>query len=331
MAAASSPVTVPRKRRTAPRTTTGCLCCRLRRKKCDETKPECLGCIRNGLICSFASVPVNDEPDNKVDSPEQASRRGISGNREQPFQVHRALGTPWLQKPASRLLFDHYRGKTAGKLGGITGPDNPFIACILPLAIADSLVMHGVLALSGAHMINGNKSVDVTSSTWIHYGLAVRGLKHELTKKVVTNQADTARLLVTTLLLSHVEVCCIDSYLIDMHLKKHQDHRRKFPWGCFPSSSCQSTLCSLAFQRGVSAEQRKLARLSPRTLRLSCIGWEHHSQLRVRSTGHPFRFIYVFAQLFGRIKLYVPSLPACHKTYRKMLCQYSAIQIMCGC
>ncbi|PVH77340.1 hypothetical protein DL98DRAFT_423925 [Cadophora sp. DSE1049] len=55
-------------------------------------------------------------------------------------------------------------------------------------------------------MINGNNSVDVTSSTWIHYGLAVRGLKHELTKKVVTDQADTARLLVTTLLLSHVEI-----------------------------------------------------------------------------------------------------------------------------
>ncbi|KAK5553782.1 DNA-binding transcriptional regulator ume6 [Exophiala xenobiotica] len=30
---------------------TGCFTCRRRRKKCDETKPECIGCIRAGYIC----------------------------------------------------------------------------------------------------------------------------------------------------------------------------------------------------------------------------------------------------------------------------------------
>ncbi|KAH7403085.1 fungal-specific transcription factor domain-containing protein [Cadophora sp. MPI-SDFR-AT-0126] len=208
MTATSHLSAVPRKRRPAPRTTTGCLCCRLRRKKCDETKPECLGCIRNGLICSFASTTDVEKSETEVASPEQnqATLRAKATRRDTSFHVYRAPGTPWLAKPASRLLFDHYRGKTAGKLGGITGPDNPFVACILPLAEGDSLVMHSVLALSGAHMINGNNSVDVTSSTWIHYGLAVRGLKHELTKTAVTDHADTARLLVTCLLLSHVEI-----------------------------------------------------------------------------------------------------------------------------
>ncbi|KAK0115656.1 hypothetical protein ONS95_000074 [Cadophora gregata] len=199
-----------RKRRPAPRTTTGCLCCRMRRKKCDETKPECLGCIRNGLICSFGSKAHDDhgKADTQRDSPEQnqAPWRTTSAKRYPSLQVCRAPGTPWLAKPASRLLFDHYRGRTAGKLGGITGPKNPFIACILPLAEGDSLVMHSLLALSGSHMINGNDSEAVASSTWIHYGLAVRGLKHALTEKVVSNQADTAKLLVTCLLLSHVEI-----------------------------------------------------------------------------------------------------------------------------
>ncbi|KAH8812665.1 fungal-specific transcription factor domain-containing protein [Xylogone sp. PMI_703] len=35
------------------RSTTGCLCCRLRRKKCDEHRPSCLGCQRNNLLCSW--------------------------------------------------------------------------------------------------------------------------------------------------------------------------------------------------------------------------------------------------------------------------------------
>ncbi|KAJ6031349.1 hypothetical protein N7540_002081 [Penicillium herquei] len=32
---------------------TGCLICRRRRKKCDENKPSCIGCVRNGLDCQW--------------------------------------------------------------------------------------------------------------------------------------------------------------------------------------------------------------------------------------------------------------------------------------
>lgn len=37
------------------RTRTGCLCCRLRRKKCDEIKPTCSGCLRNEIICQWST------------------------------------------------------------------------------------------------------------------------------------------------------------------------------------------------------------------------------------------------------------------------------------
>lgn len=36
-----------------PRTRTGCIGCRLRRKKCGEEKPRCAGCNRNGLLCTW--------------------------------------------------------------------------------------------------------------------------------------------------------------------------------------------------------------------------------------------------------------------------------------
>ena len=35
---------------------TGCLVCRLRRKKCDEDKPICRGCARNSLVCRWPSL-----------------------------------------------------------------------------------------------------------------------------------------------------------------------------------------------------------------------------------------------------------------------------------
>ncbi|KAK4665548.1 hypothetical protein QC763_402530 [Podospora pseudopauciseta] len=41
-----------RKRNFSNRTKTGCLTCRKRKKKCDETKPECNNCIRGGFVCA---------------------------------------------------------------------------------------------------------------------------------------------------------------------------------------------------------------------------------------------------------------------------------------
>lgn len=41
-----------RKRNFSNRTKTGCLTCRRRKKKCDESKPECNNCIRGGFVCS---------------------------------------------------------------------------------------------------------------------------------------------------------------------------------------------------------------------------------------------------------------------------------------
>ncbi|KAI0394667.1 hypothetical protein F5Y17DRAFT_244106 [Xylariaceae sp. FL0594] len=40
-----------RKRNFSNRTKTGCLTCRKRKKKCDETKPECTNCVRGGFVC----------------------------------------------------------------------------------------------------------------------------------------------------------------------------------------------------------------------------------------------------------------------------------------
>src|ERR1700710_2243246 len=37
------------------RTRTGCDSCKLRRKKCDERKPICVGCERNSLCCTWSS------------------------------------------------------------------------------------------------------------------------------------------------------------------------------------------------------------------------------------------------------------------------------------
>ncbi|KUJ15662.1 uncharacterized protein LY89DRAFT_90811 [Mollisia scopiformis] len=41
-----------RKRNFSNRTKTGCMTCRRRKKKCDESRPECNNCLRGGFVCS---------------------------------------------------------------------------------------------------------------------------------------------------------------------------------------------------------------------------------------------------------------------------------------
>ena len=50
-----------------PRTTTGCLCCRLRRKKCDENRPVCNGCDRNRLIYTWPQQPHPNQKSKSAD------------------------------------------------------------------------------------------------------------------------------------------------------------------------------------------------------------------------------------------------------------------------
>ncbi|KAK6225699.1 hypothetical protein QIS74_01746 [Colletotrichum tabaci] len=54
----SSSATKPRRTLAGPifRVRTGCLTCRGRKKKCDETKPRCRGCERNKLDCQWPST-----------------------------------------------------------------------------------------------------------------------------------------------------------------------------------------------------------------------------------------------------------------------------------
>lgn len=44
---------VVKEKKKITRTKTGCLCCRRRKKKCDERKPACSGCLRNNLECVY--------------------------------------------------------------------------------------------------------------------------------------------------------------------------------------------------------------------------------------------------------------------------------------
>ncbi|KKY27451.1 putative transcription factor cys6 [Phaeomoniella chlamydospora] len=110
------------------RTKTGCLTCRVRRVKCDETKPICIRCTKTGRHCDgYSSVPI--------------SRRELIA-RQFPDDNFTAF---------ERKCFELFRLRTA-KAGW---------ELILQLSHLEPSIRHGILALGALHH---ECDIDTTSS-----------------------------------------------------------------------------------------------------------------------------------------------------------------------
>jgi hypothetical protein len=89
--------------------------------------------------------------------------------------------------------------------------DNPFVTILLPLGYADDLLMHALLACSGAHLAyrEGN-NVGIAAATNLHYSLLVSQLRVEFSSLREDDVGKKLRLLRVLLMLCQYEV----SYII---------------------------------------------------------------------------------------------------------------------
>ena len=81
--------------------------------------------------------------------------------------------------PESQILLSHYLDVTGPKLA--PAPDTPFVSWLLPVAYSDDLLMNGILALSGGHLLYKlpeNRAIQQATSR--HYSLALQSLQQVL-------------------------------------------------------------------------------------------------------------------------------------------------------
>ncbi|CAK7220921.1 hypothetical protein SEUCBS140593_004398 [Sporothrix eucalyptigena] len=76
-------------RRNYPRSRNGCLTCRQRKKKCDETRPQCVGCARNKLSCVWPVRTKTATGSSSGDAPGTGagSNHGLSGTHPCPLMT----------------------------------------------------------------------------------------------------------------------------------------------------------------------------------------------------------------------------------------------------
>ncbi|KIW30414.1 uncharacterized protein PV07_06158 [Cladophialophora immunda] len=244
------PFPVPKSRNS--RTKTGCLCCRLRRKKCDEATPVCNNCVRNNLICSWPRTIAHDSSRRRSDlgwrirlqegllEPTPRRRHGLSfgdhptscddestsDSKSTTLSRSRVWGMPSLWEPAliksteSQTLLSHFVHKTAAQLVA-TGPqDNPLLSRILPWAYSETMIMDAIMALGGAHVSHKTGNQALRHATINHYLSAMRKLKYALTKWDHGAPQSTLRLLTIAILLCQYEaVTCNRRSVAYYHLR----------------------------------------------------------------------------------------------------------------
>ncbi|KAJ6188708.1 C6 zinc finger domain protein [Penicillium mononematosum] len=218
------------------RRSTGCIPCKLRRKKCDERKPTCVACARNVLLCAWDSGSHTSRPHNSDDrvsrTSQQPTRLVPASKSANPENVALCVAPalhPQLANAKTNFLYSFFYSRAAQTLSIKDGLGNPFIHVLMPLAAASDIVFQAMIAFSGV-MYQQQHSASFAQATWEHYAQAIRSLKHALTLHV-EHQADRGtELLATVLLLISLEVSKSDS---DGHAFCHLQACRELVSGAF--------------------------------------------------------------------------------------------------
>lgn len=215
-----------------PRSKTGCLSCRLRKKKCDEAKPRCRACCRNHLECKWFDVPggvirptsehkpfgqgsaVHQIPTQQAESSASLAAT-MASTVQSPTRDLPRPGTACTLTQVSITLLRHYFECTAGLLCTSLPTKCPFITVVLPLAYTDELLMHTVLALSGTHLecrqsrqhAGSITAVDpvMQHATALHYQKTISGLRREIVNFDTANDHKQTRILLILIIACHYE------------------------------------------------------------------------------------------------------------------------------
>lgn len=242
------------------RTRAGCLTCRSRRKKCDEVKPRCAGCRRNQLPCDWPPSTGSEDHDSASSSTPTSSSTQIVRQRIQASssiavtrrQVSSPASIPWsvsavhigaendtracMLTPQSVNLLSHFLVHTATcfAMGPLDG--NPFVTVFVPLASTDDLLMHSLLALSGAHLSSKEpENIELARAADMHYSKLLHGLRREFSTLQEEDLRKKERLLRLLMVACHYEVSSPPPLynraygVLTSHLA--QGCFRKPPWG----------------------------------------------------------------------------------------------------
>ncbi|KAJ5693005.1 hypothetical protein N7462_002428 [Penicillium macrosclerotiorum] len=187
---AGAPAAVPRKRGrprkhplpapggqvkvTKGRSKTGCITCRRRKKKCDETKPACLNCQKNAVVCE--GYP----PKEIWKSGRQKMADAVRGQSLVTVPRNLPLLIDGIETEIDRRFLDHFVYGFSRVLTLINDDSNPFKEILLPMATQHRGLMHSLMCLSGSHLSGLDPEPKLKERKYFHFHRAIQDLKDNI-------------------------------------------------------------------------------------------------------------------------------------------------------
>jgi len=118
---------VVKRRKSRPRTKTGCFTCRIRRIKCDEGRPSCNKCLISGRICD---APIDEDEESL-----------------QNHNWHFAFGSNFEKSAREQRCFHYFRDRTTSALSGYNIHSRFWHNIVLQISHSSPAIFHAALAL----------------------------------------------------------------------------------------------------------------------------------------------------------------------------------------
>ncbi|KAF1851687.1 uncharacterized protein K460DRAFT_373639 [Cucurbitaria berberidis CBS 394.84] len=189
---------VARQRRGHTKSRLGCVTCRKRKVKCQETWPSCANCMKRGVVCRYPAIF------------KYAQRDRIVSEALSPRQFVQLSDTPTMFSSDDMRLFHHY---LISAYPGIPHDYEDIWTIDVPkYSHQNTYLMHAILALAGSHLALQVENPPVKLAL-THRQKAIVGLEDAFTKWPPS--AEDAHIMLATSYLLSFQSCCIEDGFMD--------------------------------------------------------------------------------------------------------------------
>jgi transcriptional activator protein UGA3 len=141
----------PRQRKFAPRSRTGCLTCRSRRKRCDNRQPQCENCTRLNLACEWQPQrKVVTETSTSSDPP--SPQLQLASPTQTSLDFWDILPGPLDETSEKKHILQYYIDAYVPSVSVATSATNYYTSLYMPWAFQINGMLDVILAISSAQL-----------------------------------------------------------------------------------------------------------------------------------------------------------------------------------
>ncbi|KAL4949054.1 hypothetical protein BDW69DRAFT_82727 [Aspergillus filifer] len=181
----------PRGPRSHRKSKSGCLQCKKRKVKCDESRPGCHKCAVHGVACSFTnSAHGRNQEDSPISAGSSTFNLALSTPGPDP-SLHQTLPVPSPLNIQDLELLHHFMTSTCYTTSRVPAIQSLWRDEVPRIAFSTPFLLHALLAVSALHLAHSTPSrrSSCNAQAHFHHNAAVTSVIPEITSLATDNAA----------------------------------------------------------------------------------------------------------------------------------------------